>query len=178
MEDTINFDKSIKKRRLIYKDRGVIVDYIITYAGSLLFITLGCMLLVSKFSVMPVVILILTVGFIAWMIANVILFNVLIKVNGKDINTNRNDVIKVLNEYFNLNIENNDQVIIRNVKLSGFIYWGRVITVLLDDDSVYINIQSLGRGDALSFFHGFTNYLKSKRIAKRFSQIQLQEITT
>ncbi len=177
MEENINFDKSIVKRRLIYKDHGIIADYIITYAGSLLFIILGCLLLISKFWVLPIIILFLTMVFIAWMIANVFLFNVLIRVDGKNISSNRNDIIKVLNEYFNLNIENDDQLIIKNVKLSGFVYWGRVITVLLDENSVYISIQSLGRGNAFSFFHSFTNYLKSQRIAKRFSQTQFQEIT-
>lgn len=176
MEISINVQKSITKKKLIYKDRGIIVDNVITYTGSLLFITLGFVLLISKFFLMPLIVLILNIAFIAWMIANMLLFNVLIKVKGKDINSNRNDIITALNDYFNLNIENNDQIIIRNTKLSGFIYWGRIITILLDNNSIYINIQSLGRGDAFSFFHGFTNYLKSKRIVKRFFQIQFDKV--
>jgi hypothetical protein len=174
MEISINVQKSIEKRRLVYNTRSIIADYVITYIGSLLFITLACILLVTKFTIMPLGVLVIVVGFIIWMIANTILFNVLIKVDGLDIINNRTDIIKVLNNFFRLNIENKEQVVINDIKLSGFIHWGRVVTVILDDKSVYINIQTLGRADARSFFHGFTNYLKSRYIAKRFKQFQLQ----
>ena len=163
----INFQKSIDKKRLVYKTKSMVADYIITYIGSLFFIVLAGILLATKITVMPLWMLALVVGFIIWMIANATFFNVLIKVDGLDVNSNRSDIIKVLNEFFHLNIEDKGQMIIKDVKLSGFIHWGRVVTVLLDNNSVYINIQTLGRADALSFFHGFTNYLKSNRIGRR-----------
>ena len=151
------------------------VTTVITYIGTSFFIVLAGILLVTKVSVMPFWVLIFVVAFMLWMIANAILFNTLIKVNGLNITNNRRAIIKILNEFFHLNIEDNSQVIIKDVKSSGFIRWGRVITVLLENDSIYINIQTLGRADALSFFHGFSNYLKCKRIANRFSQVQLKE---
>jgi len=172
MEGSINLQRSIEKRRLIYENRTMIADYIITYIGFLFFIILAGILLVTKITVMPFWVFGFVVGFIIWMIANATLSNFLIKVDGRDVTSNRQDIITVLNDFFHLNIEDSDQIVIENVKLSGFIHWGRVITLLLDNNSIYINIQTLGRSDAISFFHGFTNYLKSRRIAKRFSQIQ------
>ena len=175
MEIDIDFEKSIDKRRLVYKNRSTVVDYIITYIGSLFFIALASVLLVTKITIMPFWMLVFIVSFIIWMTANASLFNVLLKVDGSDINNNRSDIIKVINEFFHLNIKDKGQMIIKDVRLSGFIHWGRVVTVLLDNNSVYINIQTLGRADALSFFHGFTNYLKSNRIGRRFTQAQIQE---
>ena len=172
METTIDLKKSISNKRLTYKSGVERTDFPIMLFCSIIMIGLALILLVTKFKVMPIPVLLLVIGFISWMMANVILFNTLVKVIGIDINNNRSDIICVLNEYFNLNLFDNNQTIIREIRSSGFIHWGRIITVLLDDNSVYINIKTVGRADGISPFHGFTNYLKCKRIEKQFLQLQ------
>ena len=111
--ETINFQKSIDKKRLVYKTNSIVADYIITYIGSLLFITLAGILLATKITLMPFSIVILVFAFIIWMIANLILLNVLVEIKGSGIESNRKEIIKLLNDRFKLNIEDQGQTIIR-----------------------------------------------------------------
>jgi len=178
METIIDAKKSINSKRLTYKSGVEKADLLIMLFCSILMIGLALILLISKFNSMPIPVLLLVIGFISWMIANVVLFNTLVKVIGIDINNNRSDIIRVLNEHFTLNLSDNNQTIIMDVRPSGFIHWGRVITVLLDDNSVYINIKTLGRADGISPFHGFINYLKCKRIEKQLLQLQQTKVKT
>ena len=111
--ETINFQKSIDKKRLVYKTNSIVADYIITYIGSLLFITLAGILLATKITLMPFSIVILVFAFIIWMIANLILLNVLVEIKGSGIESNRKEIIKLINDRFKLNIEDQGQTIIR-----------------------------------------------------------------
>lgn len=167
--------KSLRKKRLVYESFGNNFDYYLTYFIGAFFIVLASVWLGSTIKVLPFWCIMIGITFIAWMISNIFFLNVLTEVKGESEAYNRKEIIEILNNYFNRNIEDEGQLVIRDVKYSGFIYFGRIITVLLKKDSVYINIQSLGRADAVSVFHGFSDYLKARRIARQFLSHLLQK---
>ena len=77
-----------------------------------------------------------------WMIINLILTNTLVEIDGKDLEINRKDILGTLDAlYDNINSGKVDGNIIRNIKLSTSFRWGRIITVLLNEDKVYLNIR-------------------------------------
>jgi len=170
MVSSINFSKSIQKKRVIYKPTvGIVYDYLITYSLNALLIVLPTLILLARIKIGPLLFFILDSAFITWATLNMFFLRALIEIKGKDVDFNRTLIISILEDYFqDLKIDNKEQLIIINVKPTGFIYWGRIITVLLDQDAVYLNIQSLVRGEGISFFHGFNNYLKCRQIKKLF----------
>jgi hypothetical protein len=111
-----------------------------------------------------------------WMIANLILMNVFIKIDGKEKEVNRNDMITTLHQYYKLNnLDIADENIIRDIKPYKFILNGRIITCLLDNEILYLNITSLQNFNNLTPYSGLYNYYKCKRIARRFRELQINK---
>lgn len=109
---------------------------------------------------------------VLWLIANLILTNSLVKIEGKDITSNRAVIKDCLEAFYNdIDLQPGGQRMIRNFKPAGWLNWGRIITVIFDENSMFINITTLGRGNSASPFHGLTNYLKCRRIAARIKNI-------
>ena len=170
---SVNYDKSIKRQRLVYKlSFGIIYDYFLTYLGSLMLVGMSTLFIPMMINGLHDVfkltlIVICCVLFDIWMIANLVLTHALVRIDGKDVESNKKAIHTSLVVFYdNIDASRIDGNIIRNIKLSTSFRWGRIITILLDDDKVYLNVITLGRYDSPSPFHGLYNYIKCKRIAQ------------
>jgi|SRR6185503_8072027 len=164
----VDIEKSLKRSRLVFKLTGSYVfNTVLIYLAALILIAAFVMaLLNSKISHPPIVTLI-TCLIVLWVIANLILTNSLVKIEGKDIASNRAAIKDCLESFYNdIDLQPGEQRMIRNFKPAGWLNWGRIITVIFDENSIYINITTLGRGNSASPFHGFSNYLKCSRMAR------------
>ncbi|MEO6851733.1 MAG: hypothetical protein ABI203_10260 [Mucilaginibacter sp.] len=174
----INFEKSIKTNRLVFKlTFGTIFDYFLSYFSSIFLIVLAGLFipmmingLKNEFALTLAIICCVIV--IVWMIANLILMNNLVVIDGSNLISNKKRILKSLDALFDdIDSSKIDENVIRNIRLSTSIRWGRAITVLFNEEKIYLNILTLGRGDGPSPFHGLSNYIKCKRIAAIFNQM-------
>ena len=171
----VDYQKSIEKQRLVYKrSSDSTFEYVLFYlvmitvlgsslAGVFIPVVLGDFTVIY---IIPIVLL-----FDAWFVANAILLNAFIKIKGNQTKDHKKDIIKAIGE--SLELENLDQPetnMIRDVRLSGFLQSGRVVTCVFDQDTIYLNITSLMRGNALSIFGGLYNYYRCKSIAEDFKE--------
>jgi hypothetical protein len=174
-DPTVNVDKSIKHKRLIYKVAvGIFLDYFFTYlGGSILVICCFAPNFTDK-NHAPLIFVVISCTIAIWMIANLILLNALVKFDGKDLTTNRKDINSVLNAYYSGYTLVSTDKLIRSVKLSTNFRWGKIITVILEGETMYLNITTLGRGDGPSPFHGLYNYTRCRSIVKIIKSHQNQ----
>jgi hypothetical protein len=172
---SVNIDKSIQRKRLIYKMTvWVFLDYFFTYlGGSILVICCLAPNFTGK-NPTPLIIVIASCSGAIWMIANLVSLSALVKLEGKDIDTNRKDINSVLNAYYSGYTLVSTDRLIRSVKLSTSLRWGKIITVILEEETMYLNITTLGRGDGPSPFHGLYNYTRCRSIAKIIKSHQNQ----
>jgi hypothetical protein len=95
-------------------------------------------------------------GITTWMLANLLLMDALVKIQGSDINSNRKNILSAINELFNnLEIKDSGQNIIRDIKYSTNSKYNtnsQVITILFDDKDVYLNITSIIKYSSVSPF--------------------------
>jgi hypothetical protein len=172
----INYEKSIKRQRLIYKmSFDVVFDYFFVFAIALFLIaaiTIPAIIKPVNISRVSIFYIIPVITIDLWIIVNVILTNSLIKINIDQSQLDKNGIELVLSNYFkNITLQKDGQKIFRFRKNSGLFtgIFPKIITVLLAEQCIYINITALGRFDTLSPFHGLANYIKCKRI-KEFSE--------
>ena len=171
----VDFAQSIQKQRLNYKAGGFGVNLFFSWFLALTIIFCGCIPFIDKHMHPTILSTCITVVIIIWMIANLVLMNALLKVPGTDIDNNRKNMVAAFNEvYDDLKMNDEGQVIIRSIKYSNnntkYYYSKRekVITILLDNKDVYLNITSLFRGDLPSPVNGWYNYLKCQQLARIF----------
>jgi hypothetical protein len=171
----VNVSKSIKWHRLIYKPSIVIVfDYLFNLGFLLLAIRLSIFpffALVHQPETILFACLLLLPGL--WMLANALLLDYMIEIDGLDVNANRKDILTSLDQLLDgINTNRSPGNIIRQFKPHSVFGMGRVITVILDQEKVYLNIVSMtGRG-LRSPFSGFYNYLKAKQVRDHFKILQ------
>ena len=124
---------------------------------------------ISAISHISIYYVIFCVVFDCWMIANMILLNAFARVEGIQKNLNRKDMITLLSHTYNLlNLDTSDENMIRDVKLNGAFDGRRVITCLLHDNAVYLNVTTLvTRGDVFSPFSGIYNLWRCRRIVNK-----------
>jgi hypothetical protein len=169
---TVDFDKSVKKRRLVYKTSGFLVfGYIMCVFVALMAmccITGPAIFKISNISQISIYYIIFFVVFDVWMIANIIFLKSLVRVEGIQKNLNRKDMIILLSHTFDLrNLDTSDENIIRDIRLNDIFDGNRVITCLLNDNAVYLNVTSLLRGDVFSPFSGVYNFWRCRRIINK-----------
>ncbi len=165
----VDIEKSLKRGRLVFKLTGsyIFTTLLIYLAVLILIAVFAGALLNPKISHPPAVTIISSLIFL-WLIANLVLTNSLVKIEGKDIASNRANMKDYLESFYSdIDLQPGEQRMIRNFKPIGWLNWGRIITVIFDENSMYINITTLGRGNSASPFHGLVNYLKCRRIAAR-----------
>jgi len=171
----IDFNKSIEKKQLVYKTNpDLIMEYIVLGLSLILTIGVPSFLAIITFKslsdIFQILLCLLWDGFI---IANLILFRSLVKVEGKSKRENKNDIIKILSKDYQLQNEHPMRNgMIRDIKVDSFSRWGRVITCLFDDNAVYLNVTTVYKGDSFSCFNGLLNYIRCKGMAKDFQRLQ------
>jgi len=168
----LDYEKSIKRQRLIYKPEGSLIFEIIPYYIFLIvFVGLGFAILFQQITDPhrnPV-----TIGVILFaltlLISNAVLKNHLVKFEGKIAGIDRNDIFEMMDKFFSsYDFVVNDERIMRSFKPEGSPIWGRIITILFDGNTMYLNIITLGRSNSPTWIHAPLNYIKAKRIARYY----------
>jgi len=177
----VNYNKSIQKQRLIYiLSTRIIWSYIICYISAAVAFVMLLGIFVNYFayqptdpSYYPAIIPLLGLIALCWMIANLVLMNAFVKVDGKDKEANRKNMIAILHQYYKLNnLDIADENMIRDIKPYEFVINGRMFTCLMDNEIVYLNITTVQNFHNLSPFNGLYNYYKCKRLAKEFKRLK------
>ncbi len=168
---SIDIDKSIQKEMLSYKiDKSLIFNQTGYYAVGIFFIVMiTCILFNNKIHNRSFITFI-GILLIIWMVINLILTNVMVKMNNSGRLLSREKVFVSLNKFYTtINFSKNDQSIVRSTNLDRW-STGRVLSIIFTDDQAYLNITSFGRG-MFSPFNGLSNYLKCKRIAYLYNSL-------
>lgn len=169
----VYIEKSIRKKRIVFKTD--LFDLYFTYLGDIVFIAL---FLTIAMKIYKYSILIATPFFavVIWFVLNAICLTKLVKVNGG--RKKRDIIIKLIQRDFpdlKLISEDSSEIVIA-MRYSSLFRGGKMVTVLFDNDSAYINIINLGRNDTYSPFHGWINYRSCKQKAHILAKINQQEI--
>ena len=168
----VDIEKSLKRGRLAFKLTGSYIFNTVLIYGTVLILIAGFAgaQLNPKIDHPPGFTIISCLIFL-WLFANLILTSSLVKIEGKDITSNRAAIKDCLELFYSdVDLQPGEQRMIRNFKPVGWVSWGRIITVIFDENSVYINITTLSRGNSASPFQGLANYLKCRRIRRSFSK--------
>lgn len=104
-----------------------------------------------------------------WLLVGLYYINKLVLINGSNPIYNRRRILQFLNDkYPNLKLDDSGQKIIRYDLKAGLFNWGRRITIIFQDENIFINITSFGRYDIKSPFHSIINQLTINKIKKQF----------
>ena len=127
-----------------------------------------CILNFAEFKLDPFHIILSII--IIWMILGLYFTNKYAK--GKIENSLQKSEIKdYLNKRFSkiYFIGSESKIIVANI-IDGFLFSQKKMTVIIQKDSIEINIKTLGRFDIPSIFHSLKNYMLAKNIAKKLNQ--------
>ena len=72
------------------------------------------------------------------------------------------------NKFPKLKLDDAGQKIIRYDLKTGLLTWGKRITVIFQNENIYLNITTTGRYDIKSPFHSVFHYFTLKSIGKQF----------
>jgi hypothetical protein len=172
LDTEIDYEKSIKKQRLVNKSVGSSIfnegfDYILVWA--LIAITSYDLFKQLTNAHSDNTDIGLCSFVIVWLIVNLFFNNILVKIQGKSIEKNKEDILNTFDAFYTSYnfIINNDQMM-RSFEPEGSPVWGRRITILFKDDLMYLNITALGKTNSPTWIHGLFNFIKAKRIARYY----------
>ncbi|PRZ21682.1 hypothetical protein [Flavobacterium granuli] len=171
MSVKIDKKKSVEKERLIFKPNW---EYILEKAYET-FIYLGWTIATIAVILNPknainhtatlIVILINILLLISWYY-----IYKLLKINISKPERDRKLFVEILkNRFPELIINDNGLHMLRSKKNTGSLSWGKLLTVIFDENYLFINLATLGRYGNKSPFHAISNYLKLKSIEKEFN---------
>ena len=171
----IIIEKSIQKKSLIFKlDTALVFDYIMMYFMSWVLPFTSILVVISDHqhnrAPSPVAYSIFTVIDI-WLLLSLYFTNKLFVVSGNTLDENKQVVTEVLEqmypkfEFFSTGKSN---LILFGKNVNS---WnrGKLITVILNENKIYINKLSTYRGGGFSSINGLSNYIRSRNIAKNFT---------
>ncbi len=167
----INYDKSISKKRIVYKITPIYTAYMI-FEYSLMIIWITVTILVMRDS--NIFKSVTAISIAVFFIISSILFlggrfflDKLVFISGKDplyLKSKIADFIRI--SYPNIKINDSSQRIITARRGTTLFSWGKEIIVLLSESGIYINIRTYGRFDFRSPLHAPFHYLKCLRLKK------------
>lgn len=172
LDTEVDYEKSIKRHRLVNKLVGssifnegfdnILIWVIIAIASYELFKQLTNVHIDT-----------MNIGIysfiIIWLSVNLFFNNLLVKIEGKTIVKNKEDILNTLDVFFpSYNFIINNDEMMRSFQPTGNPIWGRIITVLFKDDLIYLNITTLGKSNSPTWIHGLYNFIKTKRIANYY----------
>lgn len=163
--------KSIQKERLIFKSNW---EYILEKAFEI-FIYLGWTLTSIAIILNPknaisqtVTILVISINILV--IISWYYIYKLLKIKIPNPEKNRSLFVKILKKRFpDLLINDNGLYMLRSKKRNGLFSWGKLLTVIFDENYIFINLTTLGRNETKSPLHSISNYIKLKSIEKEFN---------
>lgn len=111
----------------------------------------------------------LIVFFWIFIIASFYFMNHLTIIKGSNQTGNRAILLNILeSRYPELKINDSGQHIIRCTTPTGTLTWGKRLTIIFDNDRLFINKTTLGRYDIKSPFHSIFNTIAMRQIKKDF----------
>jgi hypothetical protein len=160
--------KSAQRGRIVYKlTAGLVFDYMIMYllAWTLPVISVKLILFPSRYDHSPFFLHFIFIMIDAWFIISLYFMNKLVVFQGGSFDKNKNEIMSVLKDkYPDISFTSGNPNLIRGKKKVGYLR-DRIITIILDENNIYINILNTYRSTGFSFYHGLFNYFKSQRLA-------------
>jgi len=169
---SISIDKSIEKKRLVYQfDVEIIFLYIFFYFMSLGLPVVTVMVFISdkqhhREPLMPFYIFFTFIDF--WMIAGMYFANKLYQFNTSNLIEHKGEITSLLEQYYpGIEFHTEGSNLIRGEKELGWLKMrARIITIILTDESIYVNILNTYRGENFSPIQGLYNYYRSKMLSE------------
>jgi len=168
----VNYEKSIKRHLLVYKiTPGFVISSIISYILFIVFVIGPLLICIQSTGPNSLIVRCCCILFVLWMVSNVVLKNACVKIEDKSIKGNKENILATMDHFFSdYDFIINDDKMMRSFTKTPSMIWGRIITILIDNDVLYLNISSTGKSDSPTLTHGLFNYLKAKRIAKYYKE--------
>ncbi|MES2426718.1 MAG: hypothetical protein V4560_07070 [Bacteroidota bacterium] len=108
-----------------------------------------------------------------WLLLHLYLMNKMVVVTGNSLESNKHCITETLEErYSGIEFSSENPNVITVQKPDGWIRRGKIITIILNNNDLYINTLSTARWGSLSSFLGPIDYFRSKSIAKSFKLAQ------
>ncbi|MBD1385957.1 hypothetical protein IDJ75_11755 [Mucilaginibacter rigui] len=177
----LNIVKSIQRQRLAYK---ITFSYVFDYLFLLLAVGFSLFvcyifLKIATDSLSQNISLFLTYTILIvialWLFTNIYFSNALVKVRGGYAANNKVELHNLITKKFkrlNKTVELDNLVAYyREPKFAGL---SILITCIFNDNDIYLNISSLGRGDGPLPFSGLYNYFRAKRLLESLKRIHLR----
>ena len=168
----VDYEKSVKSGWIVYKNSifamfGGVMSFLL-YTFLIVIASLGLLSELNDHSI-NIVNIALPLFVIFWLVSNIIFNNVLVKVEGKSREDNKATILSIIDDNFSsFDFIINNEKVMRSFKPVGSPMWGRIITILFEGDTIYLNITTLGRSNSPTMIHGLLNYIKAKRIARYY----------
>lgn len=178
--DRIDFQKSVDAGKLIYNTgNNSRMNYLLNCFAA---VTLMILPFAPNFGVNQYIsslsspqTFVFALVFDSWMIANLLLFNKLLVIDGMSLQSSRQDMRKALDEGSIEILDTNGDHLTRYIQYPyGYSSQKRLITCLYTENKVYLNISSLDRRDEPSLFCIFVNYIRCRQMARVFKQLQAE----
>ncbi|MHA4806944.1 hypothetical protein ACX0G9_02495 [Flavitalea flava] len=171
MNAHIDFERSIQKRRLIYK--GTLMQRLIIFGESHL---LGILLLIISLLLFIYLLLnstklaaLLAILPILFIIISMMLINKLVKTEGTELRKNQTEIIGLLLRRFpGIQRHNCSEKIILITNAPKSFTIDKEILILLENQNVYMNITMAGFGNIKYVTFAIPNYLRSKLVLRKF----------
>ena len=173
----INIEKSIKRRRLVYKvTLSLVFDYLscLFIAGVIIFFSFVILhSITDHFNSNQSFYLAFTLtSMIAiLLLTNIYFNNMLVKIKAGYEANNKVDIHAILTIKFKrLNRTINKPKLSIYYQEPKFAGVNKLVTCIFYDKDIYINIATLGKGDCLLPFSGLYNYFRAKKLTKKLKR--------
>ncbi|HCQ12388.1 hypothetical protein [Flavobacterium sp.] len=168
----INIAKSVKKERLIFSPNlHYIFDIIMEALLYAIWPIMTYLIIINPINKVSLT------GMVIMIFLNVLLaiswFYIykLHKIKITNPERDRKILVQILKKRFpEMQINDDGLYILRSKKNTGSFSWGKSLTVIFNENYIYINLTTLGRHDVKSPIHSIANYLKLKSIEKEFKR--------
>lgn len=170
----IDVEKSIARRRLTYRVNGwSVMSLILEYCSAFVTITAVPFLLGVLASVSSGILCVLLMSSVAisfaYYLCSIFLLKRLICVGGTVIDENRRRIIQLVSEKYPRYEVAPGRFAILATHVDKLFAFDRTIVVLLDENDIYLNAYTLGRGSIKYLTAAIPNFLLSKKLAREFS---------
>jgi len=177
MNTHIDFEKSIRKRRLIYKGtfkERLRISLQNLFVGILALIVSLAIFIYVYFTGSQIAILLAALPVLLVLIS-MTLINKLVKVEGTELRRNQSEIVRLLlSRYPGIQRHNCSERMLVITKGPRTSIFDKEILILLEDTHVYLNISMLGGGQWKYVFFSIPNYLRSRAVLRNFHQ-KIQE---
>ncbi|MFW0717003.1 hypothetical protein [Pedobacter sp. N23S346] len=170
MRSQIDKQRSIRKHRLIYHaNTELVFNRLFENFIWIICLALPVLPLFNNNNQITTTGLFLISIFWVFLLTGLYFINHLTMINGTNQTINRIKIIEILKlRYPEFTLNDSGKNVIKCKKKAGLFGWGKQITVMFDQDRIFINSTTLGRYDIKSPFHSIFNAIAMRHIKKDF----------